>query len=216
MYFDLDNSIIKLLKMNWNRVFSLDIETNPPTKGDMLTNERILGIGVCRRIEKELDTNLFVLKEDNDESELELLERFDSYLKQNRPFGVVGFAFRGYDIPLFAIKRHRIGPKLWVIRDLVRRTPAIDIQESVRDYLGRLKGRSVSYRELGLNNVCRELCFKHLKFENVTLEIPENMDKGEYIYRLWKEDTDKFRKYLRGDIQSTLLLAEEIFKDVLT
>lgn len=119
MYFDLDKSIIKLLGANWSRVFSLDMETHPPTKNDMLTNERILGIGMGRRIGKELEIKLFVLEKDDDESESTLLEQFDAYLKQNRPYGVVGFAFRGYDIPLLAIKRQRIGPRFWAIRDLV-------------------------------------------------------------------------------------------------
>jgi len=217
LYFDMDRSIIRLFRTDWGKVFSLDIETHVPTRNDMLTNERILGIGVCHRTKKELDSKLFVLNDDSDKAELNVLQQFDDYIKQNRPMGLVGYALRGYDIPLLEIKRHRYGgPGLWAIRDLVRRTPSIDIQESVRDYLLRLKGEKIGYRDLNLDNVCAEPCFRHLKFQNVKLEIPETMEKGEYIYRLWKDNTKKFKKYLCGDIQSPLLIAEEIFKDVLT
>lgn len=99
-------AIIETIKSShaWHRVVSIDLETKIEKKADFLTGERLLGIGLARRVGKEVETRTFRLKDESDGAEIELLYEAARYLSPVRPLVLLGYNIAGYDYPLLSLK----------------------------------------------------------------------------------------------------------------
>lgn len=181
----------------------------------MLTDERILCISMSRKVEAGLlETETFVLERDDDESEAELLVKLDEHLRSIKPIGVVGFANRGYDLPLLAIKLHHHETHLLHIGDTLRRALHLDVREIAREYLWLRHSREPTYYGLTLSYLASHQAFSHLSLKKTELEIPSGADKGSAILELWNNDRRKLEAYSKEDAEIPLLLAEYILNQL--
>jgi len=106
-YEELQLEQLKFLKPFWGRMISLDLETKVLDRHEMLTNETILSVNIARRTSGELthagtEVETIILSREDDESDKQLLEQLNDKLAGIRPLGVVGYALKGYDIPLLS------------------------------------------------------------------------------------------------------------------
>ncbi len=214
-YEDLHIKLLRMMKPHWKRVVAFDLETYV-TDG-FLTNERILAASIARRVEGDftkeegIDIKTIILKEDSDESEVELLKEFGKELESIRPLCVVGYGIRQYDIPLMAIKKQHYGSSMkrcsefWKIVDFVESAVHIDLYHILK-YKGYRKFDEVVYSK---------------EFANLPLKRTKNIvsrersDKASEIYQLWKKDREKLKAYVEGDAHDALLIAEKLLMEEL-
>jgi DNA polymerase elongation subunit (family B) len=205
-YEELQIKLLKLLRDNWNRVISLDIETHVLDPTHFLKGERILSISLARRISgnfTEADgieiRTLFLQKED-DNSEKELLRNLDKVLLEIKPLGVIGYGLRQYDIPLLVMKKQHYNLLLWKLIDMTESAVHIDLY-----HLLKYK----RYKKLDQALTSPE--FTHLPLKRIRDILPtDRVRKGKEIFRLWKEDKEELKRYTEGEVHDILLLAEEI------
>lgn len=209
-------------KIAESRVISLDMETAPFRDIDFLTNERILAIAIARRMggkfgESEgVEVKSWLLEEDSDASEYELLRKFNEALKPE-PLGVVGYGIRVYDLPLLSIKMKRYDPqikdvkrripqaeKLWHIINMLERSIYVDFMTRFRHTLG-VKG--------GFDNLLEHQKFSQLPLRRVKHPIhPQRKTKGEWSYTLWKERPEELKSLVEAQAHDALVITEfELF-----
>jgi len=208
-YEEMQISFLKSIKPYWARVISLDFETHVPELTKFLTNERILSISFSRRISGEMmqakgvETKTFFLESEDDESEINLLKKLDYELGSIRPLCVLGYGHRQYDIPLLCIKKQCYNLLLWKLIDLCESAFHIDLYHILKYKRYKKFEDALSSPE-----------FSNLPFKNTKGLVPKDrMEKGKEIYRLWKDDREKLRKYAEGDVHDVLLIAEKIVED---
>lgn len=74
------------------QIMALDMETQPPAEKpeELLKQPRqVIGIGAMYFVDKEPD--LFIAQDEGAEYELEMLSRFNDFIKSRRPLLVVGY-----------------------------------------------------------------------------------------------------------------------------
>lgn len=203
---------LKFLKPLWGRMISLDLETKVLDRREMLTNEMILSVNIARRTSGELthagiEVETIILSREDEESEKELLENLNEKLGEIKPLGVVGYAMRGYDIPLLLIKKQRYYQKyvspLWKLIDTLESAVHVDLQSPLKR-IGCRKLEDAIYSPI----------FGNLPLKKTKSLFPSaGEDKAKAIYEAWKTDREKFKKYAEGDAHDTLLIAEKMLVD---
>ncbi|TXT53764.1 MAG: hypothetical protein BAJATHORv1_120059 [Candidatus Thorarchaeota archaeon] len=203
--------ILKVLSEYWTRVVSLDIETDT-RDGQFLIGERILGLSLACRDEGYLTQSegvsvaTFVLEEDTDEAEMQMLQKVGEALDVVRPLGVLGYNHRSYDLPLLSMKleRYKKTIKPWKLVDLIQQSVPIDFIFVLRKM----------FKERSLRGVLQASELSDLPLVRQKNLISERFDdKAQDIYHLWMEDLDTFRYYIEGDALNILLIAEYIINE---
>jgi hypothetical protein len=211
-YGDLENKVVEWINETGNidRVLCIDLETKV-LEGQFLTNERILAVSLAYVRGGAIESKVLVLTEDNDESELELLQQFDRLLLEARPLVLIGFNLTGYDIPLLNMKLRKYPEhKMWGISDAIGRSYVLDMKHPIRFELGKFTGspKFVSLKEV----------VNHQRFASLPLMRSKNVltsnNKGEEIFELWKQNGDVFRNYAEGDARDVLLIFLNLFGPV--
>jgi DNA polymerase elongation subunit (family B) len=206
-------NILRLLKNEWKdgKVIALDMETSAMDPNHFLTDERILAISFAWRSSGEfmrsegISVKTIILDDESDESEKELLIKLNEELSRLRikPLGVVGYCIRQYDIPLLVIKKEKYQKHynlsdVWNIVDVTELAVIVDLYHI-------LKYRGFKNMEKFLSaQESKDLPLKRAKYPVPT----SREEKGEAIYRLWKEDRETFREYSEGEAHDFLLIAE--------
>jgi DNA polymerase elongation subunit (family B) len=210
-YGDLTSGVVEWVHQNRcnSRVISLDLETKVLDAQQFLTGERILSAALASRIDGEIEEHLYVLNNDDDDSEADLLARFDEYFRERRPLVLLGYNVTGYDLPLINMKLRNVPRPLWGLRDCVERCYALDLKHVVRFEISR--GTGEPPRILPMAVIESHSRFSHLPLLRTKQMLNDMEDKGVEIFRLWKEDRKKFELYAKGDAHDVLLLYEELF-----
>jgi hypothetical protein len=213
-YGDLENKVVEWIAEtgNLDRVLCIDLETKV-LDGEFLTNERILAVSLAYLVDDRIESKIFVLSRDDDESELEVLQQVDKFLLQARPLLLIGFNLTGYDIPLLNMKLRKYrDPKLWGITDAIGRCYVLDMKHPIRFELGKFSG---SPKFVSLKDVVN-----HKRFASLPLMRSKNVltsnNKGQEIFGLWKKNGDVFKNYAEGDARDVLAIFLDIFKPQLT
>ncbi|VVB65834.1 Uncharacterised protein [Candidatus Gugararchaeum adminiculabundum] len=223
-YNSFTQSIIDLVRENWFRVVSIDLETKILEGDDFLTGERLLGIGVSRRVGYKIESEIFTLKDDSDEAEIELMNEAAKYMNVVKPLVLLGYNISGYDFPLLNLKlkwyddyNKKLGkvnafPKeYWALKDACTRAYILDLMHPLRFAIAEHDKAPAKYKSL--QSAVNHEMFRHLDLMRVK-ELAQgttSADKGRTIYELWKSKNPNFQKYLEGDVHDVLVLAEEIF-----
>ena len=211
LYEQFQFKILRLLRPVWNRVVSFDLETNVKNL-KFLTDERILAISLARRKKgnlmesKGVEIKTLFLKEDTNESEIELLRELGSELDRIKPLCVLGYGIRQYDIPLMAMKKQYYGKymkawsEFWKIVDFIESAVHIDLYHL-------LKYKRYRKFEEALNSSE----FAGLPLKKTKRIVTENRKgKALEIYNLWKRNKEKLKNYIEGDVHDALLIAEKL------
>jgi len=211
----------------WHRVVSIDLETKIEKKTDFLTGERLLAMGLARRVGSDVEVKTFRLKDESDEAEIELLYEAARHLAPVRPLILLGYNIAGYDYPLLSMKlkwhddllraqvpegeRPVFPREYWALKDALTRAFVLDMMHPLRYAIAAHDNSTPKYKSL--SDVV-----SHARFEKVALmrrkQLAAGTDtehKGKVIYDLWKNKNPDFERYLEGDVHDVLLLAEELF-----
>ncbi|MFH0817161.1 MAG: hypothetical protein V1909_00840 [Candidatus Micrarchaeota archaeon] len=218
-------SIMEIIKQHnaGFRVVSFDLETKIMDKKDFLTGERLLGIGMARRYNGEVESKILKLKDESDEAEVELLNEAAAFMTIAKPLVLLGYNISGYDYPLMNLKlkwydeyhenkgNARYPKEYWSLKDALTRAYILDIMHPLRFELANLEQTTPKYRSL-------DKVVNHQRFANLPLKRLKHLaqgdtaeDKGKRIYGMWKARDPNFERYLEGDVHDTLLLAEELY-----
>lgn len=228
-YGQFTESIVETIKSNraWHRVVSIDLETKIGKKTDFLTNERILAIGMARRAGGGIELKTISLKDDSDEAEIELLMAASRFLSPIRPLVLIGYNISGYDYPLLNMKlkwhddycraqakegeKPQYPKEYWALKDALTRAYILDMMHPLRFALAKHDNTTPKYKSLAD-------VVSHARFEKVALMRRKQLacgttaeEKGQRIYRMWKEGDPDFERYLEGDVHDVLLLAEALY-----
>lgn len=211
-YGDLDSQIVDWTVNNSarDRILSFDLETRV-INGNFLNNETILGISVSRRTNR-IENDVFVLEEESPQGEIRLLETFDDYLKKVRPLILVGFNHTGYDNVLLSTKMRNSPRILWGLKDSLSRCHMIDVMHTARFVIAEWD--KTSPKMLSLAKVIEHPKFSALglmKNKSLIDGLADKGQKGQQIYEMWKNYSEKFTRYALGDSHDTLLIFEKIF-----
>jgi len=204
-YEEMQINVLKIMRPHWSRAVSLDIETHVSNL-NFLTNERILAISFSRRVSGALldasgiETKSLFLELDDDDSERQLLIRFDEELSKINPLCVIGYGHRQYDIPLFCIKKQCYKLLLWKLVDLCESAMHIDLYHILKYKRYKRLEDAISSPEFG--------SLPLMKVKGLVTGDREN--KGKEIFRLWKDDRETLKKYVEGDAHDVLLIAESM------
>jgi DNA polymerase elongation subunit (family B) len=145
---------------------------------------------------------LFLQKEDT-HSEKKLLRNLDALLSVIKPLGVIGYGLRRYDLPLLITKKEHYDLRLWKLIDMTESAVHVDLYHVLKH-----KG----YRKLDQAILSTE--FAKLPLKKVLGVIPANRtEKGKEIFRIWKENRDKLKRYVEGEVHDMLLIAEKLLSE---
>ncbi|MCX6769757.1 MAG: hypothetical protein NT051_03700 [Candidatus Micrarchaeota archaeon] len=228
-YQELAQSLVDEIKARgqWHRAVSIDLETKIEKKTDFLTGERLLGIGMARRVGNSVETRMLRLKDESEDAEIELLYEAAHYLAPVRPLLLLGYNIAGYDYPLLSMKlkwhddllrsRAPVGEKphfpreYWGLKDALTRAFVLDMMHPLRFALAEHDNTTPKYKSL--SDVVM-----HARFSKAALMRRKQLaagdsteNKGKVIYDMWKNRDPNFERYLEGDVHDVLLLAEELF-----
>lgn len=212
-YEELQLKLLQFLEPYWDRVIAFDFETHVE-KDEFLSNERILSISIARRISNKfmesegIELKTMILKNDDDESEMELLKEFNDELGKIKPIGVIGYCSKFYDLPLLMLKRSNYYRKhklsIWKVVDFLEASLHLDLYQFFKFKEKKRFHDVLTYTE-----------FSELPFMKTKNIVSSSRDKkGKDIIRLWKEDKENLKKYNEGDVHDTLLLAEFILTNL--
>jgi DNA polymerase elongation subunit (family B) len=209
-YGDLENKVVEWVNEtgSLDRVLCIDLETKVLV-GKFLTNERVLAISLAYTLGHKIESRVIVLKEDDDESEVVLLEEFDRFLLGTRPLVLIGFNLTGYDVPLLNMKLQKYKQhKMWGINDAVGRCYILDMKHPIRFELAKFSG---SPKFVSLKDVVN-----HKRFASLPLMRSKNVlisaNKGEEIFELWEKNGDVFKNYAEGDARDVFLIFLNLFE----
>ena len=208
-YEEMQIKILKSMGPYWSRVISFDLETHVPDPSKFLTNERLLSISFSRRVSGTMmqatgiETKILFLEKEDDESEVNLLRQLDYELSLIRPLCVLGYGLRQYDIPLLCIKKQHYRLLLWKIIDLCESAVHIDLYHILK-----------YKRYKKFEDVLSSHEFSNLPLKRIKALVPKDREKkGKTIYRLWRDDREKLRRYAEGDVHDILLISEKLAEE---
>lgn len=223
-YEQLENNVVRLLYNNgsWNRVVSLDIEASLEIFDD--PKKTILSISVARRNNSKIEIQNFIIEDETPEEEVKIIKQLGAYCRDIKPLMLIGYGIRGFDLPILLIKTKQLEeylepngymPEYWALIDTLRRSYILDIINRVKSEIARYTNNRP--RRISLDDAINHDRFKHLPFKKTKYIVSDllsnsNNNKWAAIHKLWKEDRDKFIKYIEGDVHDTLLLAEDLFR----
>lgn len=205
--------LLRLLADHWiGHVVALDVESDTRS-GLFLRDEYLLGVSLAVRTSGSLTTlpgikvECFIARAEEEAAEVELLEAVNEWLERVRPFGVLGYCSRGYDIPYLISKKEKYGDRFvrrpWKLIDLLEQAVPVDLS-----FLLKTK-----YKLRTLAEVIDSPHFGHLPFRRQKhLVAKSGNQKANDIYALWKDDQPSFREYAEGDALNALLIAEHIIE----
>lgn len=208
-YEELQVKVLKLFGSNWSRVITFDVETHVLDPSSFLKNERILSMSFSRRVEGKLmgehgiETKTLFLDVDDDESEMKLIKNLDNELSIIKPLCVIGYGLRQYDIPLLCVKKQHYKLLLWKLIDMCESAVHIDLYHILK-----------YKRYKKLDDALASSEFSHLPLKKSKgLVTRDREKKGKEIYRLWKEDRERLKKYAEGEVHDMLLISEKIVSE---
>jgi hypothetical protein len=210
-YGDLENQVVQWLAENDNlhRVVCIDLETKVIKGTKFVSGERILAVSLAYLNGETIETQILVLEEDNDECELKLLKQLDDFLLSHRPLILIGFNLTGYDIPLLNMKLRKYWEtKLWGITDATGRGYILDMKHPIRFELAKYNG---SPKFMSLAQVIDHQRFATLPLMRAKATLTGE-NKGEEIFALWTQKSQKFKRYAEGDVKDVFLIFEDLFK----
>jgi DNA polymerase elongation subunit (family B) len=211
---DFNLRVLHMLSEYWmKRVVAIDIETH--VEGSFLKDEYILGVAMATRMAGELtdasgiEVRNVVLDDESEESEVRLLEQANHIMNQYRALGLLGYAHRGYDVPLLILKLSKYkkpqGQPLWKLVDVLEQAVHVDLQFILKTKFGmknlREATEAAAFKDLPLR---RE---KHL----VSTDFAQ---KGKDILDLWRNNRQLFIRYMEADAVNPLLIAEYLLKSM--
>jgi len=215
LYEELQVKLLKLLQSwkAWDRVVAFDIETSTRGRG-FFSGERVLSVSLARRSSGKLkkdegiELKTLFLEEETDEAEIKLLKCLNEVLEEIKPLCLIGYGIRQYDIPLLVIKKQQYGERYkqlygqlpWKLIDALESALHIDLYHIFK-YKGYKKfDQALSSEE-----------FRRLPLRRTKEGLPsDKVEKGERIYRLWKENKEKLKEYAEGEVHDILLIAEKL------
>ncbi len=209
---DFNLRILHVLSEYWKgRVVAIDIETH--VEDAFLKDEYVLGVAMAARVSGELtaasgiEVRSIVLDDESAEAELRLLQEANQILDQYRPLGLLGYAHRGYDVPLLILKvrKHRKpeGQQLWKLVDALEQAAHVDLR-----FILRTKFHINNLREATEAAVFKDLPLRREKH----LVSTDFAQKGKDILNLWKTNRQAFIRYNEADAVNPLLIAEYLIK----
>lgn len=192
-------------------VLCIDLETIIRNRNDFLSGERIIAISASY-IDSDLSTDLFISRGDDPDSELEILQKLDELIERIRPAIIIGYNQTGYDIPLLRMKMAKLPfqKQIWRAKYYLSTAYTLDMMQVISDFLGDYDG-DYGYRKL--SEVVTHEAFASLPLERKKdLVFRDDMNIGEVILELWKNNSQDFIDYCRGDTRDVLTLFRYIFK----
>jgi hypothetical protein len=205
MDIDIGLSRIKRRINGSKRVLAFDLESL--VKGSFLDNERIITISTYSL---QGDQNIF-MGNSKKEDEYELLKSFNDYLESYNPEILIGYNHVSYDITLINTKLVKLSYKdqLFPLKYYFGTSYLLDMM-----YVCALNYRLNygDYKIRSLKKVVNSEEYQNLDLMRVkeTLEI-ENMNPGQAVEYLWKNDVDKLNIYALGDVHDIIKIYEYLF-----
>jgi len=193
-----------------SRFVSLDIETLVRGKDRFLTGESLIAITVSNNY-IEPETKIFVAVAETVSEEKRIILALDGYLKKIDPVCIMGYNHISYDIPLIQMKLRRLNftERPWNIGNYFGSTVLVDMMYVIARDLGRKNGE-YRIRKLGEVVLRDEYSQLPLNRKKELVQIP-GKNVGEAIEFLWKNNTDEFLQYCRGDTEDLLHIFRQIF-----
>jgi len=200
------------------QMMALDMETQPPAEKPeelLMQPRQIIGIGAMYFTDKE--PNLFIAEDEGAEYEPEMLSHFNDFIKSRRPLLVVGYGITILERPLLTLKmkteyRDR---RLWAINDMIERAYFLGLAHTIRFYLHN-KGYIEKPSFMDFDTVIEHPAFRDLPLRREEKKLAPRgktfIEKGRKISKLWKEEREKFRRYLISDVYNCFVLCKFIYQ----
>ena len=195
-----------------SRFVSIDIETLVRGKDRFLTGEPLIAITVSSNYLNP-ETRIFVAVAETVSEEKRIMVALDDYLKKIDPVCIMGYNHISYDIPLLQMKLRRLEfpERLWNIGNYFGSTFLVDMMYVIARDLA-VKNGEYRIRKLGEVVSRSEYSQLPLNRKKDLVQI-EGKNVGEAIEFLWKNQTEKFLQYCRGDTEDLLHIFRQIFLD---
>ncbi|WP_393972219.1 hypothetical protein OXIME_000839 [Oxyplasma meridianum] len=205
------SSVRHLLKeTDPSRFVSIDIETLVKGRDGFLTGEPLIAITVSNNYMNP-ETKIFLAVAETESEERRILLDLDRYLKKIDPVCIIGYNHIAYDIPLIQMKLRRLNftEVPWNIRNYLGSTVLVDMMYVIaRD----LEMKNGEYRIRKLSEVVLRDEYSGLPLNRKkNLVQVKGKGVGEAIEFLWKNKTEEFLLYCRGDTEDILHIFRQIF-----
>lgn len=193
-------------------VISIDLETIIHTSKDFLTGERIIAVSLSYMIGSQVETEIFIARDDTDKEEDRILLEFDRRISELKPSVIIGYNHVGYDLPLLRMKMIRRGysRQLWNIKRYTSISYCPDMMYIIADDLFALEG---DYRLRKLSDVVIHPGYSELDLQrNKFLSVRRGQPVNEAIEEMWKNEPENFILYCSGDTADLISIFFYIFK----
>lgn len=193
-------------------VISIDLETIIHTSKDFLTGERIIAVSLSYMIGSQVETEIFIARDDTDKEEDRILLEFDRRISELKPSVIIGYNHVGYDLPLLRMKMIRRGysRQLWNIKRYTSISYCPDMMYIIADDLFALEG---DYRLRKLSDVVIHPGYSELDLQrNKFLSVRSGQPVNEAIEEMWKNEPENFILYCSGDTADLISIFFYIFK----
>ena len=193
-----------------SRFLSIDIETLVRGKDRFLTGEPLIAITVSSNY-LDPETKIFMAVAETVSEEKRIMTDLDNYLKKTDPVCIMGYNHISYDIPLLQMKLRRLdfSERLWNIGNYFGSTVLVDMMYVIAKDL-EIKTGEYRIRKLGEVVLRREYSNLPLNRKKELVQM-EGRTVGEAIEFLWKNQSEKFLQYCRGDTEDLLHIFRDIF-----
>ena len=193
-----------------SRFVSIDIETLVRGKDLFLTGEPLIAITVSNDF-VEPHTRIFMAVAETKSQEERILRELDTYLAKIDPVCIMGYNHISYDIPLIQMKLRNLAfhERLWNIGNYFGSSILVDMMYVIASDLYRKTG---TYRIRKLKDVVSAKEYLGLPLNRKKDLVQMNgKSVGEAIEFLWKNETEKFLQYCKGDTEDLLHIFRQIF-----
>ncbi len=193
-------------------VVSIDLETIIRTSKDFLTGERIIAVSLSHMVGSQVETEIFIARDDTDKEEDRILLEFDRRISELKPSVIIGYNHVGYDLPLLRMKMIRRGysRQLWNIKRYASISYCPDMMYVIADDLFSLEG---DYRLRKLSEVVIHPGYSDLDLQrNKFLSMRSGLPVNEAIEEMWKNEPENFKLYCSGDTADLISIFFYIFK----
>ena len=193
-----------------SRFVSLDIETLVRGKDRFLTGEPLIAITVSNNYMNP-ETKIFMAVAETQSEERRIIASLDGYLKKINPVCIMGYNHISYDIPLIQMKLRKLNftERPWNIGNYFGSTVLVDMMFVIAKDLWRKNGE-YRIRKLGEVVLRDEYSMLPLNRKKELVQIA-GKNVGEAIEFLWKNKTEKFLQYCKGDTEDLLYIFRHIF-----